>query len=42
LSVPSELSAEALGIAVLTGLAAGALPAGRGARLSLVETLWHD
>jgi ABC-type antimicrobial peptide transport system permease subunit len=41
-SVPWELSAEALGIAVMAGLAAGALPAWRGARLSPVETLWHD
>jgi putative ABC transport system permease protein len=33
---------EALGIAVLSGLAAGALPAWRGAHLSPVEALRHD
>lgn len=35
-------AAEALAIAILTGLAAGALPAWRGARLSPVEALRHD
>jgi putative ABC transport system permease protein len=33
---------EALGIAVLAGLIAGALPAWRGAQLSPVEALRHD
>jgi putative ABC transport system permease protein len=33
---------ESLGLAVLAGLAAGALPAWRGARLSPVEALRHD
>jgi len=33
---------QALGIAVLSGLAAGAVPAWRGARLSPVEALRHD
>jgi len=33
---------ESLGVAVLAGLAAGALPAWRGARLSPVEALRHD
>jgi putative ABC transport system permease protein len=41
-SFPSLLLAEALGIAVLAGLIAGALPAWRGARLSPVEALRHD
>jgi len=36
------LFAEALGIAVLAGLLAGALPAWRGAQLSPVEALRHD
>jgi putative ABC transport system permease protein len=36
------LLAEALGIAVLAGLAAGAIPAWRGARLLPVEALRHD
>jgi putative ABC transport system permease protein len=36
------LLAEALGISVLAGLLAGALPAWRGANLSPVEALWHD
>jgi putative ABC transport system permease protein len=41
-SVPWELLAEALGIAVIAGLIAGALPAWRGAQLSPVEALRHD
>jgi putative ABC transport system permease protein len=41
-SFPVLLLAEALGIAVLAGLAAGAIPAWRGARLSPVEALRHD
>jgi putative ABC transport system permease protein len=41
-SFPLSLLAEALGIAVLAGLIAGALPAWRGARLSPVEALRHD
>jgi putative ABC transport system permease protein len=41
-SFPWELSAEAIGIAVLAGLTAGALPAWRGAKLSPVEALRHD
>lgn len=41
-SIPLMLLPEALGIAVLAGLAAGALPAWRGARLSPVEALRHD
>jgi putative ABC transport system permease protein len=41
-SVPWELLAEALGIAVLAGLTAGAFPAWRAARLSPVEALRHD
>jgi putative ABC transport system permease protein len=41
-SFPLPLLAEALGIAVLAGLIAGALPAWRGARLSPVEALRHD
>jgi putative ABC transport system permease protein len=41
-SFPVLLLAEALGIAVLAGLAAGAVPAWRGARLSPVEALRHD
>jgi ABC-type antimicrobial peptide transport system permease subunit len=36
------LLVEALGIAVLAGLAAGLVPAWRGARLSPVEALRHD
>lgn len=39
---PPLLFIESLGIAVLSGLAAGALPAWRGARLSPVEALHHD
>jgi putative ABC transport system permease protein len=41
-SVPWLLLIEAMGIAVLAGLLAGALPAWRGARLSPVEALRHD
>jgi putative ABC transport system permease protein len=41
-SVPLPLLAEALGIAILAGLIAGALPAWRGAQLSPVEALRHD
>ena len=41
-SIPVLLLAEALGIAVLAGLLAGALPAWRGAKLSPVEALRHD
>lgn len=41
-SFPWQLLPEALGIAVLAGLTAGALPAWRGARLSPVEALRHD
>jgi putative ABC transport system permease protein len=41
-SLPLPLLAEALGIAVLAGLIAGALPAWRGAQLSPVEALRHD
>jgi putative ABC transport system permease protein len=41
-SFPLPLLAEALGIAVLAGLIAGAVPAWRGARLSPVEALRHD
>lgn len=41
-SVPLPLLAEALGIAILAGLIAGAFPAGRGACLSPVEALRHD
>ncbi len=41
-AVPVSLFADALGIAVLAGLAAGALPAWRGAKLSPVEALRHD
>jgi putative ABC transport system permease protein len=41
-SFPPLLLLEALGIAVLAGLAAGALPAWRGANLSPVEALHHD
>jgi putative ABC transport system permease protein len=41
-SVSWLLLAEALGIAILAGLIAGALPAWRGARLSPVEALRHD
>jgi len=41
-SFPLLLLVEALGIAVLAGLAAGLVPAWRGARLSPVEALRHD
>ena len=41
-AMPLPLLAEALGIAILAGLAAGALPAWRGAKLSPVEALHHD
>jgi putative ABC transport system permease protein len=41
-SVPFLHAGEALSIAVLIGLAAGFLPAYRGARLSPVEALRHD
>jgi putative ABC transport system permease protein len=41
-SIRWPLLAEALGIAILAGLVAGALPAWRGARLSPVEALRHD
>jgi putative ABC transport system permease protein len=39
---PLPLLVEALGIAVLAGLAAGAIPAWRGAHLSPVEALHHE
>jgi len=41
-SIPLVLLAEALGIAILAGLLAGALPAWRGAQLSPVEALRHE
>ncbi|HEY2472205.1 MAG TPA: FtsX-like permease family protein [Terracidiphilus sp.] len=41
-SVPFPLLAEALGIAIVAGLAAGLVPAWRGARLSPVEALRYD
>ncbi len=41
-SFPVPLLAEALGIAILAGLVAGAFPAWRGAQLSPVEALRHD
>ena len=41
-SFPVPLLAEAMGIAILAGLAAGAFPAWRGAQLSPVEALRHD
>ena len=41
-SLPVPLLAEALGIAILAGLMAGALPAWRAAQLSPVEALRHD
>jgi len=39
---PPMLFLESLGVALLVGLAAGAIPACRGARLSPVEALRHD
>ena len=39
---PLPLIAKALGISILAGLTAGAIPAWRGARLSPVEALRHD
>ena len=39
---PPMLFLESLGVALLVGLAAGAIPAYRGARLSPVEALRHD
>jgi putative ABC transport system permease protein len=39
---PLRLVAEAIGIAILAGLIAGALPAWRGAKLSPIEALHHD
>ena len=41
-SLPISILAEALGIALLAGLIAGALPAWRGAQLSPIEALHHD
>jgi putative ABC transport system permease protein len=41
-SFPWVLSAEAMGIALLAGLTAGAIPAWRGASLSPIEALRHD
>lgn len=41
-SIPILLLAEAMGIALLAGLIAGALPAWRAAQLSPVEALWHE
>jgi putative ABC transport system permease protein len=41
-SFPVDMLAEALGIAMLAGLAAGVYPAWRGARLAPVEALRHD
>jgi putative ABC transport system permease protein len=41
-SPPLLLLAKSLGVAVLAGLIAGALPAWRAAQLSPVEALWHD
>jgi putative ABC transport system permease protein len=41
-SLPALVLAEALGIAVLAGLIAGAMPAWRAAQLSPVEALRHD
>lgn len=40
--IPTLLLAEAVGIAILAGLIAGALPAWRAAKLSPVEALRHD
>jgi putative ABC transport system permease protein len=41
-SLPWSTLADALGIAVLVGIAAGILPAWRGARLSPVEAMRHE
>ena len=41
-ALPPTLLFEALGVAILAGLLAGALPAWRGAHLSPVEALRHD
>jgi putative ABC transport system permease protein len=41
-TIPLPLLAEALGIAILAGLIAGAIPAWRAAKLSPVEALRHD
>jgi putative ABC transport system permease protein len=41
-SFPLPLLAEAMGIAILAGLIAGAMPAWRAAKLSPVEALRHD
>jgi putative ABC transport system permease protein len=41
-SFPLLLLAEAIGIAMVAGLAAGFIPAWRGAHLSPVEALRHD
>jgi putative ABC transport system permease protein len=41
-AIPPALLLEALGVAVLAGLVAGAIPAWHGARLSPVEALRHD
>jgi putative ABC transport system permease protein len=41
-TLPAPVLAEALGIAVLAGLIAGAMPAWRAAQLSPVEALRHD
>jgi putative ABC transport system permease protein len=41
-SFPVLLLVEALGVSILAGLVAGALPAWRGAKLSPIEALRHD
>jgi putative ABC transport system permease protein len=41
-SVRWPLLAQAMGIAILAGLIAGALPAWRGGQLSPVDALRHD